>query len=302
MTRGPLVPIWILAMMFLSARPALSQPPLVVRGQDTCPSADAIRAALQTLRPAGEWPSQTVEVDVSDDHLSLTLGDGPGAQRELPAAADCPTRAETVALVLTAWAGGLPSQPTDAPVLTVEAPVPAPVRMNEAPNVIELDGAPFYSPIWGHALGAWLGLGRTPRNGGVGARVLAAYQSGRNLAIEGGTNQVLRFLVGAALTYHLQRRHVFASGDVGLVGTLTRAQGAGYATNSADTTANFGGVADLRGGLRLGRYRLWVNARLLRLVYAENVKIQSSSPGLGNSASLSPWDAQLGAGVGFRFE
>jgi hypothetical protein len=61
--------------------------------------------------------------------------------------------------------------------------------------------------------------------------VLGAYQSARDVALEGGTNQVLRFLVGAALTYQLQRTHVFASGDVGLVGTLTRAQGAGYEPN-----------------------------------------------------------------------
>jgi hypothetical protein len=44
------------------------------------------------------------------------------------------------------------------------------------------------------------------------------------------------------------------------------------------------------------------NARLLRLVHAETVKIQSSSPGVADSAALNVWDVQLGVGLGVRFE
>jgi hypothetical protein len=32
------------------------------------------------------------------------------------------------------------------------------------------------------------------------------------------------------------------------------------------------------------------------------VKIQSSSPGVNDSATLSPWDLQLGVGLGWMFE
>jgi len=281
---------------------AHAQPAVVVRGDATCPSVDMIRAALPAARPAGEWPGQTVTVEVADDRLALTLGEDSSVRREIPADRDCLVRAESVAVVIAAWSGELGSRPTDSPMLTVASPAPVLTPAKRPSYVIELDGAPFYSPLWGHAPGAWLGVGRTPRDGGIGVRVLGAYQAARDVALEGGTNQVLRFLLGAALTYHLQRTHVFASGDVGLIGTLTRAQGTGYETNGAESTSNFGGVADLRGGLRLGRVRLWLNARLLRLVHEENVKIQSSSPGVADSAVLSAWDAQLGAGVGVRFE
>jgi hypothetical protein len=281
---------------------AHAQPMVVVHGDAACPSVDMIRAALLAARPEGAWPEQTVTVEVTDDRLSLTLGEAPAVRREIPADADCLVRAESVAVVIAAWSGELGARPTDSPVITVASPAPVLAPAKHLSHVIELDGAPFYSPLWGHAPGAWLGVGRTPRDGGVGVRVLGAYQSARDVAMEGGTNQVMRFLVGAALTYHLQRTHVFASGDVGLVGTLTRAQGTGYETNRADSTTNFGGVADLRAGLRLGRFRLWSNARLVRLVHAENVKIQSNSPGVADSASLNAWDVQLGVGLGVRFE
>jgi hypothetical protein len=133
-------------------------------------------------------------------------------------------------------------------------------------------------------------------------RVLGAYQAARDVALEGGTNQVLRFLVGAALTYQLQWWRVFAAGDVGLVGTLALAQGSGYEPNQTGSTVNFGGSAELRGGFGLGRVRLWLNARGLRLVRAETVKVQSTSPGVADSVALNAWDVQVGVGLGFRFE
>jgi hypothetical protein len=281
---------------------AQAQPMVVVRGDVNCPNEEMIRAALRLARPEGEGAGQTVTVEVGDDRLTLSLGDAPAVRREIPADRDCSVRAESVAVVIAAWSGELGSRPTDSPMLAVASPEPVLIPARQPSSVIELDGAAFYSSMWGHAPGVWVGLGRTPREGGFGVRAVGAYQSARDIALEGGTNQVMRFLMGAAVTYHLQRVRVFASGDVGLVGTFTRAQGAGYETNQAESTTNFGGLADLRGGLRLGRARLWLNARLLRLVFTENVKIQSTSPGVADSAALAAWDLQLGMGLGVRFE
>jgi hypothetical protein len=311
---------------------AYAQPTVVVRGDVACPSVEMIRAALQTARPDGAWPQQTVTVDVGSDRLALGLGEAPTVRREIPADPDCGVRAESIAVVIAAWSGELASGPTDSPVLgmpaatttapspattapspvattapgpvaaTATSPAPVPTPAKKLRYVFELDGAAFYSPLWGHAPGAWLGVGRTPENGGFGLRALGVYQAARDVALEGGTNQVLRLMLGAAVTYHLQRKHLFASGDVGLVGTYTRASGSGYQPDRADSATNFGGVADLRGGLRLGRIRLWVDARLLRLVHSESVKIQSSSPGVADSAELGAWDLQVGGGLGFRFE
>jgi len=302
MNRRCLFSVGMVALVSAHSITALAQPNLVVRGDASCPSVAMILAALPAARPEGEWPEQKVAVDVADDRLSITLGEAPAARREIPADGDCSVRAESVAVVLAAWAGELGARPTDSPVLTVAIPAPVLTPVKRPSHVLELDGGAFYSPLWGHAPGGWLGVGRTPREGGVGVRLTGAYQSARDVALEGGTNQVLRFLVGAALTYQIQRTHVFASGDVGLVGTLTRAQGTGYEPNQAASTANFGGVADLRGGFRLGRFSLWLNARGLRLAHAETVKIKSTSPGVADTATLSAWDVQLGVGLGFRLE
>ena len=302
MNRRCLSSLGMVAVVSSFAAVVHAQATVVVHGDTTCPSVDMILAALPSARPDAAWPEMTVAVEVADDRLSLSLGEGPAARREIPADGDCSVRAESVAVVLAVWAGELGAHPTDSPVLTIASPAPVLTPAKRPSQVIELDGSAFYSPLWGHAPGAWLDVSRTPRDGGVGVRVLGAYQSARDVALEGGTNQVMRFLVGAALTYALQRTHVFASGDAGLLGTLPRAQGTGYEPNQAASTANFGGVADLRGGLRLGRFSLWLNARGLRLVHAETVKVKSTSPGVADSATLSAWDVQLGVGLGFRFE
>jgi hypothetical protein len=320
----------VVALTAAFAASAHAQPSVVVHGDAACPSVDMIRTALTAARPDGEWPQQTVTVEVAADRLFLTLGEAPAVRRELPADRDCAVRAQSVALVIAAWSGDLGSRPTDSPVLPAArlapAPVPTPVLTVARPapeprpapvstvakpapeptppprHVLEADAAAFYSLLWGHGFGAGLDVARTPRDGGLGVRLLGAYQSARDVALEGGTNQVVRLLVGAAATYHLQRRYVFASGDVGLVGTFTRAQGSGYETNGSASVTNLGGVVDVRGGLRRGRARLWLSVRGLRLVHAETVTIQSSSPGVAHSTALSAWDVQLGVGLGFRFE
>jgi hypothetical protein len=261
-----------------------------------------IRAALLADWPSSDWPEQRVLVEVADDQLALSLGESPAVRRELPADADCAVRAKSVAVVIAAWSGELASRPTASPVLAVSRPAPVLAPLPRSSHVTEVNVAPFYSLFWGHALGAWLDVARTRRDGGLGVRALAAYQSAREVALEGGTNQVLRFLVGATLTYQLQGRRLFTSGDVGVIGSFTRARGSGYEKNGADAATNVGGLADLRGGLRLGRFLLSLHTRLVRLVSAENVKIQSTSPGVNDSSVLSAWDLQVGAGLGFRFE
>jgi hypothetical protein len=289
-----------LALASAWAAVAYAQPTVVVNGDATCPSADMVREALAAARPEHAASGRTVTVEVANDRLSLTLGDAPAVRREIPADADCSVRAESIAVVIAAWSGELASRPTDSPLLTVASL--APVLAPPPRHVLELDGGAFYSPWWGHAPGAALAVGRTPRQGGLGARVLGAYQAARDLTLEGGSNQILRFMLGAAVTYDYQIWRVFVSGALGLLGTFTRAQGDGYETNRAESTSNFGGFADLRVGFRLGRFRLWPDARLARMVRTETVKIQSTSPNVADSATLDPWDLQLGVGLGYRFE
>lgn len=131
---------------------------------------------------------------------------------------------------------------------------------------------------------------------------MGGYQSARDVALDGGTNQLLRILVGAALAYDLHWRRVFAASDLGLIGTLTRAEGSGYADNRTVAAMNIGGLVDVRAGLGFGRVYISTNARVLRLLHDETIRIQSTSPGVGDSAVLTAWDLQLGVGLGVRFE
>jgi hypothetical protein len=292
----------VLAVATGFAPSAHAQPSVVVRGDATCPSADMILAALPAAASEVDWSGQTITVEVVDDRLALTLGDAGGARREIPADADCAIRAQSVAVVIAAWSGELGALPSDSPMFTVASPPPLLTPAKRPSHLVEVNGAAFYSPVWGHGLGASLDVSRRPWRGHVGARALLAYQSARDVVLEGGTNQILRMLVGATLTYQRQSKRWFAAGDLGLAGTLTLARGSGYEPSETAGATNFGGIAELRGGLRFGRLSVWLNARGLRLVHDETVKVQSTSPGVADSATLNAWDVQLGLGLGYRFE
>lgn len=302
MSPRPLASACVLALALLAGRSSHAELAVTVRGDPACPSADMVRAAVYDISPDAQWMSETVMVDVSPERLSLTLGDEQTARRDIPAPADCQARAEAVALVVRAWSGDLPAHPTVSPMLTVAAPAPAPAQTKISKHAVELDGAVFYSPLWGHAPGIWLGVGRTPRAGGLGFRVLGAYQSARDLALASGRNQLSRAYAGAAPTLHVQRESLFASAEVGLVVTLTRAQGDGYTSDERASTWNLGALADVRGGAQLGRFRVWLNARLLRLFHQETITIASSGLEHDDTSRLNAWDTQLGIGMGARFE
>ena len=106
MNRRHLSSAGMVVMTSAFATVAHALPTVVVHGDATCPSADTIRAALP-VRPNGEWPQQTVTVEVADDRLSLSLGEAPAARREIPADKDCSVRAQSVAVVIAAWSGEL---------------------------------------------------------------------------------------------------------------------------------------------------------------------------------------------------
>jgi hypothetical protein len=173
----------MVAMTWALATVAHAQPMLMVLGDATCPSVDMIRAALPAARPEGGISEQKVIVEVVGERLSLSLGEAPTVRREIPADEACSVRAESVAVVIAAWSGELGARPTDSPVLTVASPAPVLTPAKKPSHVIELEGSAFYSPLWGHAPGALLAVSRTPFGGGVGVRVLGAYQSARDLAI-----------------------------------------------------------------------------------------------------------------------
>ncbi len=291
----------VLVLALLVDGGAHAQSTVEVRGDATCPSPDMVRAALHGMGLDAAWLPESVIVDVSPERLWLTLGDDPSARREIPAAADCHARAEAIALVIRTWSGDLPSHPTSAPVLTMAPAKPAPAPVELSRHVLELDGSVFFSALWGRAPGLWLALGRTPRDGGLGFRVFGATQSAQDVTLAEGRNHVQRALAGAAPTFHLRRDNLFASADLGLVATFTRARGDGYASNQGAHAWNLGALGDLRLGTQSGRFRLWLNARLLRVFHQETITIASDSGGDADTSRLNAWDLQLGIGTGGRF-
>jgi hypothetical protein len=166
---------------------------------------------------------------------------------------------------------------------------------------LEIDGAFFYGALWGHAPGAWLGVGRTPHDGGLGFRVFGAYQSAEDVALAGGQNRLRRLWAGAGPTLHLQDESLFASADLGLLASFTRAKGDGYRDDQSAHTWNWGALADLRAGLQLEKIRIWLGVRLLRLFHDESIAI-TSGPGITDTSALNAWDLQVGVGIGTRFE
>lgn len=110
------IPGLVFALALMGSKGAHAQPTIEVRGDASCPSVDMIRTALQDVGLDPAWLFEAVIVDVSAERISLTLGNE-GARREIPAAADCQARAESIALLIRAWSTDLPSHPTSAPLL-----------------------------------------------------------------------------------------------------------------------------------------------------------------------------------------
>jgi hypothetical protein len=295
--RGASVVLLVLALLL--GKEVRAQVEVTVRGDPQCPSAAMVRAALDEICPEADWPFETVSVDVSAARLSLTLDEDPHARRDIPAAVDCRERAASIALVVRAWSGELPSRPTSPPALTVHSPALSSARPKT--HALEIDGALFYAALWGHAPGAWVGVGRTPHEGGLGFRTFGAYQSAEEVSLAGGQNRLRRLWAGAGPTLHLQEESLFASTDVGLLASFTRAKGDGYADNQSAHTWNLGALADVRAGLQLETIRVWLGVRLLRLFHEESIAI-ASSPGKTDASSLNAWDLQVGVGIGSRFE
>jgi len=90
-----------------------SGPPAVVavESDSACPSADAVRAALDALGGRKAARSASMIVRSRDDRLIVEFG-WPGEAvsefRELPAESDCESRAQAAAVVVAAWLGILP--------------------------------------------------------------------------------------------------------------------------------------------------------------------------------------------------
>jgi hypothetical protein len=99
---------------------------LVIASDSDCPSAAAIRDELGSLKyPTPDAASVAIHAD--EDRVSITFGAPGGVQRgprELALPPECPRRASTVALLIAAWLGRIPSGSPAASLTLVAEPPP----------------------------------------------------------------------------------------------------------------------------------------------------------------------------------
>ena len=291
-----------LSLLCVAVGPAEAESNLIVRSDGDCPGGKAVSEALWAIRPDREWPALTATVHVVDDRVQVSLGEDRHHWREVPAPDDCADRANRVALVIAAWSGELPSYATGAPDLSIAIPAPVPVTTKKSSTVTEVGLRGFYSIVGGWAPGTSVEVGRFRREGWWGYRGIVGYQSAKTLPVDIGISHYDRILLGATIALQWNRPRWFLSGDVGLLGSLTRAYGDGYSRNDSSSGPNLAFCTEARGGVKLASYRLWADLGLQRWARKETIQVDPLAVGSSTLHSLPTWDAHAGLGVGVVFD
>jgi len=285
-----------------SDAPATDSPDgeLVITSDSPCPSADSVRQALTTLRPAADWPDTTVAIRAADQSLTIDLGSQDlGSQdthqRRLAAGLDCAARAMSAALVIATWMDDLPDEVTGAPILRAKAPPP-------------LSSGPAYQEI-GVGLstavpGAWAPGGhaefiRMRAEQDLGWQASIGLFAPRDIWVGNGVTHWMRATAAATVHARHRSKRPFAAADLGLALSFAAAWGTGYAENRSDRSVTWGPVAGIRAGIPWGRVRLWTDLRGWRWFHSESVQIDSTSSNNSTSAALPTWEGQWSLGVSY---
>lgn len=295
----------LLATIALLAPPctaAQAQPHLVIRSDGDCPSAEAVTAALYTIRTDDAWSPLQATVHVAEDRIQITVGQDSRNPREISAAGDCGDRANGVALVIAVWSGGMPVHATGAPTFTVATPAPAPSTTTRPRALTELGLSMFSSLVGGLAPGAQVEVNRLGPAGRWGARAVAAYQSARSVRVDIGETRYQRAQLGVFLVRQWMGEALFLNGDLGVLGAFTWAQGQGYSQDQSAHGTNVALAIDGRLGFHVGRVRVWSELQGFRWASKETVRVEPLTPGPATTSTLSTWDARLGLGAGVAFQ
>jgi len=276
---------------------------LVIVSESDCPSSEAVRSALERLRPATGWPAAVVGIRDTDQGISVDVGSRNPVRRQLALGSDCTARASSAALVIATWMNDLPAEVTAAPILRA-----APVAVDAVAAPPPVPRTPRYE--LGAGLGAAVGGGwapgvlaeilRLPARGTLGGQAGLEVVAPRNLSVGQGSTRWMRAsaVVGAHVRHSAER--FFLAADLGLAGAVTTAWGTDYDDNSNDRAFAWGPMAGVRAGLPWGRVRLWTGVRGHFWVKGDTVQIDSPSAAWVDQAKLPLWDAQWSLGVGYE--
>jgi hypothetical protein len=280
----------------LGTEPSANRPggDLVIASDSACPSADAVRQALASLRPA-DWPSTVVVIQAADQSLTIDLGSSGAGQRRLAVGPDCAARAMSAALVIATWMDDLPAEVTGAPILrATDVTPPAPSPHNSAYQEI---GAGLSSALaGGWALGGHAEFVRMRAARDLGWQASIGIGAPRDIWIGNGVTRWMRATASLALHAGRESRRLLVAADLGLAFAYTAAWGTGYAENRSDRSFTWGPVAGARAGIPWGRFRLWTDLRAWRWVQPESVAIDSAASANITSAILPSWEAQWSLG------
>ena len=273
---------------------------LAIASDSSCPSADAVRAALLDLRSAEEWPSATVAIHAQEQLLTVELGSLDSLQRQLAVGPDCAARAATVALVIATWMNDLPAEGAGTPILRSPI-IPAPELTMPKPAVARYQiGAGLLAAIHGGiAPGVRLDFIRLRGDRGLGWQASLVLPAAREVAVGGGVTHWTRMAAEVALKGSLAGKSFFLSADGGLAGAYTHAWGQGYAWNQNDESFTYGLVAGVRAGIPWGSFRIWTDLRAVQWLRTQSVQIDSDLGGPLTNVSLPTWDAQWALGLSY---
>lgn len=268
---------------------------LVIESDSSCPSVDAVRQALATLRPATDWPDTVVVIRVADQSLSIDLGSQGTRQRLLAVGPDCSARAMSAALVIATWMDELPDEVTGAPILRASVPPPLPSSAYQ-----EIGAGLSTALASGWAPGGHAEFIRMQAERSLGWQASIDVCSPREVWVGNGDTHWMRTTAAVALYARHTSRRPFVAADLGLALAYTAAWGTGYAENRSDRSMTWGPVAGARTGIPWGRFRVWTDLRVRRWFHSESVQIDSTSSDNGTSAAASPsWEGQWSLGVSY---
>lgn len=251
----------------------LLAPQVVVRGEATCPSAQAVATHLTALLAEGEAaPPDQAHVDVAADSMIVDLRRADGtriAVRRIVRSGSCDEMAEAAAVVLATWetrmrAGWDGVQEIDIgapPPHALEVLPPAPPRPEQPARAEPSRGVPIDVGAGGMqswsgsdaALGGYLELFLP-----VDRFVLHAGISGwgnHRVAFNQGIAVWSRVAAGVGAGWVLDGRSLFASVHGDAWGALLSVRGEGFAVNRSQQSFDPGLSGSVRAGFRLGSLR-----------------------------------------------
>jgi hypothetical protein len=237
---------------------------MVIASDSDCPSAAAIRDELGSLKyPTPEAASVAIHADAEE--VSVTFGAPAGVQRgprKLALPPECPRRAATVALLIAAWLGRIPSGPPPSLTMVAE-PAPLPPRAPDPRDREQSQLAAGVSAYMnaGHlipALRVELGVGT--EGSGTGWQLAAMLPTPAQQRIGVGTVNWMRPALLAARRLRTVSGGVSLDATVGALLGLTLAWGGG-SYGRQDNGTIVGGTVGLRLCAFPGGLGPWVELR-----------------------------------------